>query len=176
LDGVKLDNLVQIGHNVPLVRTAIAGNAGVAGSARIGAHCRSVERQYPGAFDDCGRCGDFSDSVVMRSLTQPGLYTGIFRCNERPMGKERCNLKQLHTLRERIKALEKAWEGRRSTTEIDDGYSRNSQATASPLSFLLVDRVLELERNTRIKAIKNVTFNEPFFTGHFPAARSCPAC
>src|SRR6218665_2620029 len=34
--------------------------------------------------------------------------------------------------------------------------------------FLLVDRVLELERNTRIKAIKNVTFNEPFFTGHFP--------
>ena len=34
--------------------------------------------------------------------------------------------------------------------------------------FLLVDRVLELERNTRIKAIKNVTINEPFFTGHFP--------
>jgi len=34
--------------------------------------------------------------------------------------------------------------------------------------FLLVDRVVELERNTRIRAIKNVTFNEPFFTGHFP--------
>jgi UDP-3-O-[3-hydroxymyristoyl] glucosamine N-acyltransferase len=95
--------------------------------------------------------------------------------NERPMGKERCNLKQLHALRERVKALEKAWEPRQQT-EIDDGYSRNSQATAPPLSFLLVDRVLELERNTRIKAIKNVTFNEPFFTGHFPAARSCPAC
>ena len=34
--------------------------------------------------------------------------------------------------------------------------------------FLLVDKVLELERNTRIKAIKNVTFNEPHFMGHFP--------
>lgn len=34
--------------------------------------------------------------------------------------------------------------------------------------FLLVDRVLELEPNKRIVAIKNVTINEPFFEGHFP--------
>ena len=34
--------------------------------------------------------------------------------------------------------------------------------------FLLVDRVLELEKGKRIKALKNVTINEPFFTGHFP--------
>jgi 3-hydroxyacyl-[acyl-carrier-protein] dehydratase len=34
--------------------------------------------------------------------------------------------------------------------------------------FLLVDRVLELEQNKRIVAIKNVTANEPFFQGHFP--------
>lgn len=34
--------------------------------------------------------------------------------------------------------------------------------------FLLVDRVLELEKGKRIKAIKNVTINEPFFIGHFP--------
>jgi 3-hydroxyacyl-[acyl-carrier-protein] dehydratase len=34
--------------------------------------------------------------------------------------------------------------------------------------FLLVDRVLELELNKRIVAIKNVTINEPFFPGHFP--------
>jgi 3-hydroxyacyl-[acyl-carrier-protein] dehydratase len=34
--------------------------------------------------------------------------------------------------------------------------------------FLLVDRVLELEKGVRIKALKNVTINEPFFTGHFP--------
>ena len=34
--------------------------------------------------------------------------------------------------------------------------------------FLLVDRVLECVRGQRIKALKNVTYNEPYFTGHFP--------
>ncbi len=34
--------------------------------------------------------------------------------------------------------------------------------------FLLVDRVLEIENGISIKALKNVTMNEPFFTGHFP--------
>ncbi|MBL8390121.1 MAG: 3-hydroxyacyl-ACP dehydratase FabZ [Hydrogenophaga sp.] len=34
--------------------------------------------------------------------------------------------------------------------------------------FLLVDRVLELDKGKRIKALKNVTINEPFFGGHFP--------
>jgi|MGYP000033995392 3-hydroxyacyl-[acyl-carrier-protein] dehydratase len=34
--------------------------------------------------------------------------------------------------------------------------------------ILLVDRVLEIEKGKSIKAIKNVTINEPFFTGHFP--------
>ena len=34
--------------------------------------------------------------------------------------------------------------------------------------FLLVDRVLEFERNKRVLAYKNVSCNEPFFTGHFP--------
>jgi 3-hydroxyacyl-[acyl-carrier-protein] dehydratase len=34
--------------------------------------------------------------------------------------------------------------------------------------FLLVDRVLDIEKGKSIKALKNVTINEPFFTGHFP--------
>jgi 3-hydroxyacyl-[acyl-carrier-protein] dehydratase len=34
--------------------------------------------------------------------------------------------------------------------------------------FLMVDRVLEIEKGKTIKALKNVTINEPFFTGHFP--------
>jgi len=40
--------------------------------------------------------------------------------------------------------------------------------------ILLVDRVLEFERNVRIKALKNVTINEPFFAGHFPARPVMP--
>ena len=34
--------------------------------------------------------------------------------------------------------------------------------------FLLIDRVVECEPGVRLKALKNVTFNEPFFQGHFP--------
>ena len=34
--------------------------------------------------------------------------------------------------------------------------------------FLLIDRVIDIVRKKRIVAIKNVTVNEPFFTGHFP--------
>ncbi|MEK8027313.1 MAG: hypothetical protein RLY78_4202 [Pseudomonadota bacterium] len=34
--------------------------------------------------------------------------------------------------------------------------------------ILLVDRVVEFEKDQRIKALKNVTINEPFFVGHFP--------
>jgi 3-hydroxyacyl-[acyl-carrier-protein] dehydratase len=40
--------------------------------------------------------------------------------------------------------------------------------------ILLVDRVLELEKGQRIKALKNVTINEPYFMGHFPARPVMP--
>jgi 3-hydroxyacyl-[acyl-carrier-protein] dehydratase len=40
--------------------------------------------------------------------------------------------------------------------------------------FLLVDRVLELEKRSHIKALKNVTMNEPYFAGHFPARPVMP--
>ncbi|WCM89997.1 3-hydroxyacyl-ACP dehydratase FabZ [Acidovorax sp. NCPPB 3576] len=40
--------------------------------------------------------------------------------------------------------------------------------------FLLVDRVVELERGKHIQALKNVTINEPFFTGHFPSRPVMP--
>jgi 3-hydroxyacyl-[acyl-carrier-protein] dehydratase len=40
--------------------------------------------------------------------------------------------------------------------------------------FLLVDRVVEIEAGHRIVALKNVTVNEPFFTGHFPGRPLMP--
>lgn len=40
--------------------------------------------------------------------------------------------------------------------------------------FLLVDRILEMEKERRIVAIKNVTMNEPYFQGHFPGAPVMP--
>ena len=40
--------------------------------------------------------------------------------------------------------------------------------------FLLIDRVLELHRGESIRALKNVTYNEPFFPGHFPGRPVMP--
>jgi len=40
--------------------------------------------------------------------------------------------------------------------------------------FLLIDRVVEIQRKQRIVAIKNVTINEPFFAGHFPTLPIMP--
>ena len=40
--------------------------------------------------------------------------------------------------------------------------------------FLLVDRIVEFEKDSRIVGIKNVTINEPFFQGHFPGSPVMP--
>lgn len=40
--------------------------------------------------------------------------------------------------------------------------------------FLLVDRVIELELHKRIRCVKNITINEPFFNGHFPGKPVMP--
>ncbi|TAM13106.1 MAG: 3-hydroxyacyl-ACP dehydratase FabZ [Nevskiaceae bacterium] len=40
--------------------------------------------------------------------------------------------------------------------------------------FLLVDRVIAYEKGKSLTAIKNVTYNEPFFMGHFPAVPTMP--
>ena len=109
-DGVKLDNLIQIGHNCRIGRnTAIAGCVGIAGSATIGAHCT-----IGGAAMILGHLtlGDgvniSSGSFVARSILKPGLYTGIFPIDDNASWeKNAATLRQLHSLRERIRALEK---------------------------------------------------------------------
>ncbi|MCU7797792.1 MAG: 3-hydroxyacyl-ACP dehydratase FabZ [Candidatus Thiodiazotropha sp. (ex Myrtea spinifera)] len=40
--------------------------------------------------------------------------------------------------------------------------------------FLLIDRVVEFEKDARLQALKNVTYNEPFFNGHFPVQPVMP--
>ena len=110
-DGVKLDNLVQIGHNVRVgEHSAMAGCAGVAGSATIGAHCT-----VGGGAIVLGhlRLADHvhvsAASIVTRSLLKPGHYTGLFPIDDNASWeKNAATLKQLHSLRERLKQTEKS--------------------------------------------------------------------
>jgi UDP-3-O-[3-hydroxymyristoyl] glucosamine N-acyltransferase len=108
-DGVKLDNLVQIGHNVHIgAHTALAGCAGVAGSARIGAHCTvGGGAVVLGHLELADGVHISAASVVMRSIRQPGQYSGVFPIDDNASWeKNAATLRQLHRLRERIKHIE----------------------------------------------------------------------
>jgi UDP-3-O-[3-hydroxymyristoyl] glucosamine N-acyltransferase len=109
-EGVKIDNLVQVGHNCRIGRhTVISGCTGIAGSATIGAHCMiGGAAMILGHLTIADKVHISAGSFVARSISKPGLYTGIFPIDDNASWeKNAATLKQLHTLRERIKALEK---------------------------------------------------------------------
>ena len=110
-DGVKLDNLIQIGHNVRIgAHSALAGCVGVAGSADIGAHCTvGGGAVILGHLTLVDNVHISAASVVTRSISRPGNYTGLFPIDDNAAWeKNAASLKQLFALRERLKVLEKA--------------------------------------------------------------------
>jgi UDP-3-O-[3-hydroxymyristoyl] glucosamine N-acyltransferase len=109
-DGVKLDNQIQIAHNVEVgAHTAIAGCAGISGSTKIGAHCTLA-----GAVGLVGHI-ELADhvhvsgmSMVSRSIREPGVYVGSIPAM--PLGDWRRNfarLRQLDEMARRLKILER---------------------------------------------------------------------
>ena len=109
-DGVKIDNLVQIGHNVRIgAHTAIAGCVGIAGSVSIGANC-----MIGGGVGISGHV-TIADGVVItgatqvsRSIAKTGVYSGSFPFDDNASWeKNAATLRNLHTLRDRVRALEK---------------------------------------------------------------------
>jgi UDP-3-O-[3-hydroxymyristoyl] glucosamine N-acyltransferase len=112
-DGVKLDNLIQIGHNVHIgAHSAMAGCVGVAGSATIGAHCTvGGGAVVLGHLTLADGVNISAASVVTRSISKPGHYTGMFPIDDNASWeKNAASLKQLNRLRERLKAVEQAIE------------------------------------------------------------------
>jgi UDP-3-O-[3-hydroxymyristoyl] glucosamine N-acyltransferase len=109
-DGVKLDNLIQIGHNVRIgAHSAMAGCVGVAGSARIGKRCTlgggAIVLGHLELADDVHVT---AASVVSRSILQPGQYSGMYPIDDNASWeKNAATLRNLHALRERLRALEK---------------------------------------------------------------------
>ena len=109
-DGVKLDNLIQIGHNVRVGRnTAMAGCVGVAGSAIIGEHCTVGGGAIVLGHLTLGANVNISAAtLVTKSIPKAGHYTGIFPLDDNATWERNAAaLKQLHSLRDRIKTLEK---------------------------------------------------------------------
>ncbi|MBL8351247.1 MAG: UDP-3-O-(3-hydroxymyristoyl)glucosamine N-acyltransferase [Burkholderiaceae bacterium] len=109
-DGVKLDNLIQVGHNVRIgAHSAMAGCVGIAGSARIGRHCTAGgAAMILGHLELADHVHISAATVVTRSILKPGQYSGFFPVDDNATWeKNAATLRQLHSLRDRLRALEK---------------------------------------------------------------------
>lgn len=108
-DGCKLDNLIQIGHNVRIgAHTAIAGCVGVAGSAVIGSRCMiGGGAGILGHLSICDGAVISAMSLVTRSVREPGMHTGVFPLMGNAQWEQAAaTLRQLPQLRHRLRRLE----------------------------------------------------------------------
>lgn len=107
-DGVKLDNLIQVGHNVRIgAHTAIAGCTGIAGSTRIGKHCMiGGAASIVGHLDIADRVVILAGAVVTRSITQAGTYGGHPAQDNHRWTRNVAQLRHLDVLRERVRRIE----------------------------------------------------------------------
>ncbi|GMR19965.1 MAG: UDP-3-O-(3-hydroxymyristoyl)glucosamine N-acyltransferase [Gammaproteobacteria bacterium] len=110
-DGVKIDNLVQIAHNVEIGEDSIlAGCVGVAGSATIGKRC-SFGGQA-GVSDHVEIVDDVqvaARSVVVKSIKKPGTYSSCMKSDEISVWQRKMvRLNQLNDMAKRLITLEKA--------------------------------------------------------------------
>ncbi len=109
-DGVKLDNQIQIGHNCHIgAHTAMAGCVGVAGSARIGKYCTfGGAAMVLGHLTIADHVHISSGSMVSRSIHEAGQYTGFYPlAKNAEWEKSAAIVRNLASMRERIRALEK---------------------------------------------------------------------
>lgn len=109
-NGVKLDNQIQIGHNCRIgAHTAMAGCVGVAGSAIIGRHCTfGGAAMVLGHLTIADNVHISSGSLVSRSITEAGQYTGFYPlAKNADWEKSAVIVRNLNAMREKIRALEK---------------------------------------------------------------------
>ncbi|TAK43127.1 MAG: UDP-3-O-(3-hydroxymyristoyl)glucosamine N-acyltransferase [Betaproteobacteria bacterium] len=109
-EGVKLDNQIQIGHNCRVgAHTAMAGCVAVAGSADIGRRCTiGAGAIILGHLSICDDTEVSADTVISRSIRQPGTYTGMFPFDDnRSWARNTALVRHLAELAERVRRLER---------------------------------------------------------------------
>jgi UDP-3-O-[3-hydroxymyristoyl] glucosamine N-acyltransferase len=109
-DGVKLDNQIQIAHNVQVgAHTVIAGCTGISGTTRIGARCVIAGGvMVAGHLDICDDVVVTGSSNVTHSLTTPGVYSGCIPVSTAPVWRRLVGrFKRLEALHERVRRLER---------------------------------------------------------------------
>lgn len=108
-DGVKLDNQIQIAHNVRIgAHTAIAGCVGIAGSTTIGKYCQiGGSAGILGHLKIADRVVISSFTLIGKSIREAGSYAGIFPFSKTDEWKKSAvHLRHLDEMSKKIKALE----------------------------------------------------------------------
>lgn len=110
-NGVKLDNQIQIAHNVFIgEHTAIAACAGIAGSTKIGKHCQiGGGSGISGHLDICDYVGIAGASTILKSIKSPGHYSGrgLGVLSLKDSLKNAVRLNKIDKLYERVAELER---------------------------------------------------------------------
>ena len=112
-NGVKLDNQIQIAHNVHIGdHTAMAACVGISGSTRIGKHCTIAGGVgMVGHIDVCDNVFVSGMTMVTRSITEPGAYSSGTAMQ--PLGdwrKSAARIRQLDDMAKRLQQMEKRFE------------------------------------------------------------------
>jgi UDP-3-O-[3-hydroxymyristoyl] glucosamine N-acyltransferase len=109
-DGVKLDNLIQVAHNVRIgAHTAIAACTGIAGSADIGKHCTiGGAAMIFGHIHIPDGTRISTNTLITKSLNKPGTYTSALPFSDHETWqKNAVHMRNLDKLAERIRQLER---------------------------------------------------------------------
>jgi UDP-3-O-[3-hydroxymyristoyl] glucosamine N-acyltransferase len=124
-NGVRIDNLVQIAHNVRIGdHTAIAAQVGIAGSTVVGQRCRFAGQA--GVVGHIKICDDVivaGKTVVSKNITEPGFYAGSIPGEPHKEWKRKvARFRRLGDLNDRVAALEKlaAANSQKATASDDD--------------------------------------------------------
>jgi UDP-3-O-[3-hydroxymyristoyl] glucosamine N-acyltransferase len=122
-DGVKIDNLVQIAHNVRIgAHTVIAATTGIAGSTRIGRRCMIAGGV--GIINHLTICDDVVitvRSVVTKSVSEPGTYSGTIPAEEAGQWRRNASrFRNLDTMVQRLRRLERSSKSSSDNTKDDD--------------------------------------------------------
>jgi len=113
-DGAKLDNQIQIGHNVRIgAGTAIAGCVGIAGSVRIGKNCRiGGAAMISGHIEIGDGVTVAGGTVVAKSLPEPGVYAGVYPLDTMDQWRKTAvRVRRLDQLAARLEAVERSLRG-----------------------------------------------------------------
>ena len=109
-DGARLDNLIQVAHNVVVGKnTAIAAGVGISGSTRIGNNCTVAGAAgFAGHLTIADNVHIGGMAMVTRSIKEPGAYaSGTGLLGARDWRKNAVRFRQLDDIAKRLKAMEK---------------------------------------------------------------------